>query len=235
MEKLVAILGLGVLIFLHELGHLLVARATGLPVTRFSIGMGPVIWSRTWGGVEWALSALPFGGYVIFDGESEEYERADPWRKLLTSLGGPAANLLVGALLYIAAASVASHSVALGAGLEKVVHAVDQLGSTLQMLFSGKLGIKDLGGPVMMVRAGASLVSNPAHFLSYLGFLSVNLAVFNMLPIPILDGGQILLTLATAISGRAPSRKIQIAMYVSTIALAGLMVWVTVQDVSRLL
>ena len=59
-----AILGLGLSIFVHELGHFLAARKRGLKVTRFSIGMGPRIWSWNRNGVEYRLSLLPIGGYV---------------------------------------------------------------------------------------------------------------------------------------------------------------------------
>lgn len=59
-----AILGLGLSIFVHELGHFLAARKRGLHVTRFSIGMGPRLFSWTRNGVEYRISILPIGGYV---------------------------------------------------------------------------------------------------------------------------------------------------------------------------
>lgn len=236
MSVLMAILGLGILIFLHELGHLLAAKATGLPVIRFSIGMGPVIFSRTHQGIEYAVSILPFGGYVMFDGESEDFERAEPWKRIVTALAGPAANLLVGVLLYVAAVSVTQGGFALIPGLEKTGQALQQLFNTLYMLFSGQVGIKDLGGPVMMVSAGASMAHDPSAFMSYLGFLSLNLAIFNLLPIPALDGGQILLLVATQLLGRQPSERMQMAMMGgSFVLMMGLIAIVTLQDFSRLL
>ena len=64
----VAVVGLlGVLIFLHELGHFLAAKAVGLPVARFALGFGPVVASRTVGGVRYCLCAVPLGGYVLPD------------------------------------------------------------------------------------------------------------------------------------------------------------------------
>ncbi len=59
-----AIFGLGLSIFVHELGHFLAARKRGLHVTRFSIGMGPRLFSWVKNGVEYRISALPIGGYV---------------------------------------------------------------------------------------------------------------------------------------------------------------------------
>ncbi len=66
---------LGVLVIVHELGHYLVAIWCGVKVLRFSVGMGPVIWSRRFGQdqTEWALSALPLGGYVkMLDAREED-------------------------------------------------------------------------------------------------------------------------------------------------------------------
>src|SRR3954451_23557632 len=67
LQTLVAFLvALAVLVIVHELGHYLVARWCGVKVLRFSVGMGKIIYSRRIGAdqTEWALSALPFGGYV---------------------------------------------------------------------------------------------------------------------------------------------------------------------------
>ena len=60
----VALFALGFTIFIHELGHFLAARRRGLVITRFSIGFGPKIFGWTRNGVEYRLSAIPFGGYV---------------------------------------------------------------------------------------------------------------------------------------------------------------------------
>lgn len=69
-----AALGLGLVIFLHELGHFAVAKWCDVNVERFSIGFGPVLFSRKWGETEYALSLFPFGGYVKMLGQDD----ADP-------------------------------------------------------------------------------------------------------------------------------------------------------------
>jgi len=58
------VLVFGVVIFVHELGHFLAAKATGVYAPRFSIGFGPAIWSRKWGETEYVLASIPLGGYV---------------------------------------------------------------------------------------------------------------------------------------------------------------------------
>jgi regulator of sigma E protease len=236
MGSILAILGLGLMIFLHELGHLLMARYTGIPVSRFSIGMGPVIFSRQAWGLEWAISAVPFGGYVMFDGDDEGYEKSPASAQILTALAGPLANFIVGFSLYVLAASLAAGSPAILEGLTKGMTAMNQMFHVLGMLFTGQVGIKDLGGPVMMVSQGASLSHDPSAFLRYVGFLSLNLGIFNLLPIPALDGGRILLTLFTALSGRKPSENFQaVVIGGSFFLIMGLIAWVTIQDVVRLL
>jgi regulator of sigma E protease len=69
---LLAILGLGFLIFIHELGHYFVARRVGMTVEVFSIGFGPPIREWTFQGVKWKLCMLPFGGYVAIAGMNKK-------------------------------------------------------------------------------------------------------------------------------------------------------------------
>jgi len=66
-----AAIGLGMVIFVHELGHFAVAKWCGVFVERFSIGFGPMLWCRKWGDTEYALSAVPFGGYVKMRGQDD--------------------------------------------------------------------------------------------------------------------------------------------------------------------
>lgn len=64
---------LGILVTIHEFGHYWMARKFGVKVYRFSIGFGPVIFTRTWkNGTEFAISILPFGGYVKMKGEADD-------------------------------------------------------------------------------------------------------------------------------------------------------------------
>lgn len=105
------VLLLGGLIFIHELGHFLVAKALGVKVVRFSIGFGMRLFGFTRGETEYRISLLPLGGYVKMAGDdpSEELAPEDrgrgfleqpPWRRLLISVAGPAANLIFPAIVY---------------------------------------------------------------------------------------------------------------------------------------
>src|SRR6266403_1618068 len=74
LSVLPAIVVLGLLIFLHELGHFAVAKWSGVMVTRFSLGFGPRLFAWTRGETEYAISAIPLGGYVKMLGEDPEEE-----------------------------------------------------------------------------------------------------------------------------------------------------------------
>ena len=111
MSLLLAALAFGVLIAFHEAGHMWVARKVGMRVDRFSVGFGPVLLSKTVGGTEYVLCAIPLGGYVKIAGMSPEDEVAadDPasypnrpaWARMLAIAAGPAANYLLAFLIGI--------------------------------------------------------------------------------------------------------------------------------------
>lgn len=122
-----AIVLLGVLIAIHEFGHFIVGRMCNIHIYRFSIGMGPVIYKKLdKHGTEFALSALPLGGYVAFHTEKAVVEELDlqhpltpeqndntfeskpKWQRALVMLAGPVANfiLAIGILSAIFANSV---------------------------------------------------------------------------------------------------------------------------------
>jgi len=113
VTKLLAFLVvLGVLVVFHELGHYWVARWCGVKVLRFSVGFGRVLWSRRVGseGTEWAISAVPLGGYVKMLDEREgavadadlprAFNRQGVATRIAIVAAGPIANLLLAVLLF---------------------------------------------------------------------------------------------------------------------------------------
>ena len=99
---------LGVLVFVHELGHFLMARRLGVRVLTFSLGFGPKILKATRGDTEYCVSAIPLGGYVKMAGEhGEENRRGAPdefmskskWERFLVLIMGPAMNLVLAVLV----------------------------------------------------------------------------------------------------------------------------------------
>ncbi len=121
------ILALSVIVFVHEYGHYIVGRWSGIHAEVFSIGFGPVLWKhRDQRGTQWQIAAVPFGGYVKFmgDADASSVQQADVsglsaserrhtmagaplWARAATVVAGPVANfiltfaLLAGLLLYL--------------------------------------------------------------------------------------------------------------------------------------
>ena len=109
---------LGVLIFVHELGHFLMARRLGVRVLTFSLGFGPKLLKFTRGDTEHAISAIPLGGYVKMAGENpdearsgrpDEFLSKTKWERFLVYIMGPAMNLLL-AFVVTAAFSTRARS-----------------------------------------------------------------------------------------------------------------------------
>ncbi len=110
------LLSISILVAVHEMGHLLAAKYFGMRVEQFSIGFPPKIWSFHKGGTEYAISAIPLGGYVKISGmidesldteamkqEPQPWEfRSKPaWQRLIVMLGGIIVNVIVGILIFI--------------------------------------------------------------------------------------------------------------------------------------
>ncbi len=74
MSFIVALLGLSIIILVHEFGHFFVARSAGIPVSEFSIGMGKSIFQKQWGDTVFSLRAIPLGGYVRIAGLEDKDE-----------------------------------------------------------------------------------------------------------------------------------------------------------------
>ena len=110
------LLSLSFLVAVHEMGHLLAAKYFGMRVEQFSIGFPPKIWSFRKGETEYAISAIPLGGYVKISGMIDEsldteamkqapqpweFRSKPAWQRLIVMLGGIVVNVIVGILIFI--------------------------------------------------------------------------------------------------------------------------------------
>lgn len=347
MTLLYFVIILGIIVFVHELGHLITAKMFGVYCKEFAIGMGPKIKSWQKGETLYSLRALPVGGFVAMAGEEgvdiEEIpaERTikgiAPLKRIIVMLAGIMMNILlawvifVGVFIYQGArslppqpivAGVVSGSVAETAGFlagdeivkvsfsdgtsivpkdfyevitytqlytDEMIFTVDRDGANLTIkvtpLFNEKEGRYMIGlmlpQPIIeelsffgaiwagteyigttineivntlsrLVRGiGLSAISGPIgiydvtdqqaqqgllSLIVLTAILSVNVGIFNLLPIPLMDGGRVVITIAEMIIGKPINRQLEQAlMTASVILVMGLVLFVTWQDILRLL
>jgi len=116
LKILIGLLGLGIVVFVHELGHFLAARLVKINVEAFSIGWGKPILKKKIGAVEYRLGMFPLGGYCKMQGETDyseawnnlqngikpeegSYLAASPWKRILVCFAGPLFNLIFAVIL----------------------------------------------------------------------------------------------------------------------------------------
>jgi len=110
------ILGLSILVGLHELGHLLAAKAFGMRVEQFSIGFPPKIWGKKFGDTEYSFGMIPLGGFVKISGmidesldvtamraapQPHEFRSKPAWQRLIVMMGGIIVNVILGIVIFI--------------------------------------------------------------------------------------------------------------------------------------
>jgi len=346
VAALTALFLLGFLVVVHEFGHFLVARRAGVRVLRFSIGFGPRLLTRTRGHTEYALSAIPLGGYVKMAGEQRTAAPPEPWEFRAKTIGmraaiifaGPFVNYLIAFLtLWVmfvigypellpeigkvlagmpaqdAGIQVGDHIrsvngqpirtwdeltkliyaspgqpmavrlerrgtietvtvmpqskqitdpfgrrrtvgligvapsgafepfrvgpiAALGLAARQLHEGTAQTLMTLWSMATGRLALRDsVTGPIGLVYLTSKMQMGWAPVLSLVSLLSLSLAIFNLLPIPILDGGHLLFLGLEKLRGRPVSLNIQEwAAQVSFVLLIALAVVICVNDLNRI-
>ena len=319
MTIVFAIILFSLLIFVHELGHFLAAKASGVQVNEFSMFMGPAIFKKQVGETLYSIRCIPIGGYCAMEGEDQDtdnprsFQKAAWWKRLIILVAGAAMNFIAGILLFsivfmpvkqIAVPVIDSfenrctlnregglevgdeilevdgekiyvqsdfsmilsinggdvHDLVVLRDGEKVVlddflmekqmfldedgiavmrygfsfsaiepnfwekieyvwnNTIDNVRNvrlSLQMLLTGKAGLADMSGPVGIVdtmsdvaAASATWVDALLNMLYFGGFIAVNLAVMNLLPIPALDGGRVVALLLTTVIEAVTRKKI---------------------------
>lgn len=347
------VLVLGILIFVHEFGHFIVAKLFNVKVLKFSLGFGPKMFGKKVGDTEYVVSALPLGGFVKMVGENLE-EEVSPldearafshkpvWQRFCIVFAGPASNLLFTVLLLstvflVAGLPILGPSSMIGevstdspgarAGLlagdivkeidskeisdwSEVYHLVTEsggkpltitverdgglvtvtatpeetaiknefgevtgqgyrlgiarqmnvefepatfsqavgagFGQTVEMTKKTLQGIwkmvqriipaSEIGGPILIAQiAGKQLQSGWIDFFYFMGFLSVNLGILNLLPIPVLDGGHLVFFSLEAVRRKPLTREIQGKMqFVGIVLLVSLMLFAFYNDILRI-
>ena len=228
---------LGFLIFIHELGHFLVAKLFNVKIKQFAIGFGPTIWKKQGKETSYEIKAIPMGGFVNMLGEEEPvederaYNKKSIPKKICILLAGGIVNIIFG---LIVCAIIASSILGIKNG---VLFTGEFLKATFQgigQLFTGQIGTDQLVGVVgisdMVVETQGVM-----DFAYMLAVISVSLGVTNLLPFPPLDGGKILLLLIEAIRKKPLKQNTEIGIQMAGFfLLIGLTIFVTYNDIARI-
>jgi membrane-associated protease RseP (regulator of RpoE activity) len=253
-------------IFVHELGHYLAARAMGVAVDSFSIGFGKVLLKKKMWGTEWRLSLIPLGGYIMPRGEQDYYNMkgdpqsfwaASPLKRIVIAVMGPVFNLLLPWPLYfmllvgqpypdvhvpdgaeparigVIEAATYSHNIS-----TKMYKSIWEAAT---MPRKEPVSIKEVGGPVAVyefteqARKRSVETGDWGFLIDWIAFFSINLGVINLLPIPVLDGGHIVMSSVEAVRRKKLAAKTRnVLNIIGAVLVLGIMVLAITSDVLRL-
>ena len=213
-QIIIGLLGLTMVILIHELGHLIAAKLCNIPVTLFSIGFGPALVALKIGTTIYQIALLPIGGYVAID---QSVLDAQPYSiKAFVVLAGIAANLLFTFIIFCI--------------LRIRNIKVSQLGTAMSARFKnqvmGPIGI------IALISYSATL--GPAYFLAILGVLSFSIGLFNLLPIPFFDGGQLAWYTIETITGPLPESAFNIITSIFIGFFLLFLLYISIKDVRSL-
>ena len=241
---------LGFLIFIHEGGHFLVAKLCKVKVNEFAIGFGKKIWQKQGKETKYAIRMIPLGGFVSMEGEVESsdvegsFSKASVWKRMAIVVAGATVNIIFGILVYfILMSTVGIQFVdpAKDTFLNRIYYGalgtwefILMLFESIKVLFTGGLSADQMVGIVGI----SEVVATTAGFANYiylLAVISISLGITNLLPIPALDGGKILILLIEVIRRKPikPETEATIQLLGFSILLA-LTLFVTYNDIIRI-
>ena len=229
---------LGFLIFIHEAGHFVVAKLCKVKVNEFALGFGPTIWKKQTKETKYAIRLIPLGGFVSMEGEEElsdkdgSFSKASIPKRIAIVAAGAIVNIVFGLLVYFILVLAVYGDINLA--LQATGGLILSLGESIKMIFTGQVGVNDLSGPVGI----SGVVVQTTNFVNYmyiLAVISVSLGVTNLLPIPALDGGKILILLIEAIRRKPLKQETEIQIQLIGFSIIiGLSLYVTYNDVLKI-
>lgn len=241
---------LGFLVIIHEGGHFLVAKLCKVKVKEFAIGFGKIIWQKQGKETKYTLRLIPLGGFCNMEGEEEasdaegSFSKASVWERMAIVFAGATVNILFGILVYFILVStvlIQFEDPARDTILNRFYYGAQYTGTFISSIFES---VKTLftGGIVpdqMVGIVGISEVvvqtTGVLNYIYLLAVISVSLGVTNLLPIPALDGGKILILLIEVI--RRKPMKVETEAKIQLIGfsiLFALFLLVTYNDILRI-
>ena len=238
ISALKIIILLGFLVLIHEGGHFLFAKLFKIKVNEFAIGFGPTIFSKEKGETKYALRLIPLGGFVNMEGEEERSneegsfsEASIPKRIAIVAAGG-LVNILFGILLYYIISSISLNSMYIG--LIDTKDFIISIFESIKLLFTGNVTMNQMTGIVGI----SDIVVNTNGILNYLyimALISASLGITNLLPLPPLDGGKIVIYLIEAIRKKKMSEELELKIQsLGFSLLIALAIIVTYNDIIRI-
>ena len=229
---------LGFLILIHEGGHFTVAKLCKVKVNEFAIGFGPTIWKKQGKETLYALRLIPIGGFVRMEGEDEESEAENSFNKasipkrLAIVVAGAMVNIIFGLLIYFILILILYSDIAVA--FNAMGTFATSLIESIKMLFTGEVGINDFTGPVGISQI-VTQVSGIANYVYLMAVISVSLGITNLLPIPALDGGKVVILIIEAIRRKPMKQETEIQIQLIGFSLLiALSLYVTYNDVLRI-
>lgn len=237
---------LGFLILIHETGHFVVAKLCKVSVNEFAIGFGPTIWKKQGKETKYALRLVPLGGFISMEGEEEasdkegSFSKASIPKRIAIVAAGATVNIIFALIVYFILATsynfqtTGDFNDAIQFAGEKTGIFVSSTFDGLKQLFTGKIGMDQMMGPVGISEV-VSKTDGLFEFINMLAIISLSLGVTNLLPIPALDGGKILLLIIEAIRRKPLSQKMEINIQLLGFSfLIVLSIFVTYHDIVRI-
>ena len=241
---------LGFLVLIHEGGHFLVAKLCKVKVNEFAIGFGKILLQKQGKETKYSLRLIPLGGFCSMEGEEEESDapgsisKASVWKRMSIVVAGATVNIIFGILVYfilvttvgIQFANPAKDTIAnrIYYGAQGTGEFINAIFESIKMLFTGGLKTDQMVG-IVGISEVVVKTNGIINYLNLLAVISVSLGVTNLLPIPALDGGKLLILLIEVIR-RKPMKleteaKIQLLGFSILIALS---LFVTYNDILRI-
>ena len=230
---------LGFLIFIHEGGHFTVAKLCKVKVNQFAIGFGPKIVEFKGKETLYALRLIPLGGFVSLEGENGDsteeraFNNASIPKRIAIVAAGAMVNIAFGLAIYFILARISYGNASLA--LKALGNYSYALIESIKMLFTGNVGINDLTGPVG-ISGMVSQTTSIKEYIYLMSIISTSLGITNLLPLPALDGGKIVLLIIEAIRKKPLKQETEIQIQLLGFSiLIVLALIVTYNDVLRII
>lgn len=226
------------------------AKLCKVKVNEFAIGFGKVIWQKQGKETKYSLRMIPLGGFCSMEGEEEvsdsegSFSKASVWKRIAIVVAGAAVNIIFGIIVYFILVSTVGLQFAdptKDTFLNRIYYGGQRTGAfigsifeSIKMLFTGGVKTDQMVG-IVGISEVVVQTSKLVDYIYLLSVISVSLGVTNLLPIPALDGGKILVLLIEIIR-RKPMKveteaKIQLIGFSILIALS---LFVTYNDILRI-